>query len=608
MSKGTGRDGTGVDVPASGTGFDPVPSVDPPSSPLDVFEPEERHGRRWPRRLVLVVGIVLVLGAAYVGASYALGDRVPRGTTVAGVDLGGLTGDEAVARLQDELAGVSTEPIDVVANDVHATVDPATAGLVLDAQATVDTLIGVDLGQPQRLWRQLAGAGPAEPVTRVDESALEAAVDALTSSLSAPPVDGTVVFVDGTAQSTRAEDGWGLDTEGAAQALRAGWLDAARPLELPTTVVPPDITQEETDRALSDVAQHVTSAPVSVMVGERLAMLQPADLAAVSSFIPQDGDLVLQVDGDAVMERVLAQLPDLLTPAQDAHFEFQGDAPVIVPGAAGTTLDPQALSEAVSTAAVAGDRTAHVDLVPTDPAQSTKALEDLGIKEIVSEFSTPLTSETQRTINIRKGAEKITGVLVRPDETFSLTEALGPIDAAHGFVPAGAIVSGEHTDAWGGGLSQISTTTYNAAYLAGFEDVEHHPHSEWFARYPEGREATIYTGVLDMRWKNNTPYGALVQSWIADNRVYVRIWGTKYWTVESETSPRSGVVQPTTVYSQSPTCTPSSAGNPGFAVTVTRRLYLNGELKDTEKHSWRYKPQNRVVCGAPPEPDEAPEG
>ena len=87
-----------------------------------------------------------------------------------------------------------------------------------------------------------------------------------------------------------------------------------------------------------------------------------------------------------------------------------------------------------------------------------------------------------------------------------------------------------------------------------------------------------------MRWKNNTPYGALIQAWVANNRVYVRVWGTKYWTVESITSPRSNVVQPTTVYSQSPTCEASAAGNPGFTVTVTRKTSLNGELEKTESN------------------------
>ncbi len=189
---------------------------------------------------------------------------------------------------------------------------------------------------------------------------------------------------------------------------------------------------------------------------------------------------------------------------------------------------------------------------------------------------------------------------MRPGETFSLTEALGPIDAAHGFVEAGAIINGEHSDAWGGGLSQLSTTTFNAAFLAGFKDVEHHPHSEWFARYPEGREATLFTGSLDMQWENDTPYGALVQAWVEGGRLHVRVWGTSYWTVATTTGPRSNVVRPTTVYSQSATCEAQSSGNPGFTVTVTRTVSRDGEVHSDESWTVRYKPQNAVVCGPAP--------
>jgi len=235
--------------------------------------------------------------------------------------------------------------------------------------------------------------------------------------------------------------------------------------------------------------------------------------------------------------------------------------------------------------------------VPSDPAQSTEKLQALGITELVSEFSTPLTNEPLRTENLAIGAGKITGTLVLPGETFSLTDALGPVTAAAGFNDAWVIVNGEHIKGIGGGLSQMSTTTFNAAYLAGFEDVEHTPHSEWFTRYPEGREATIYIGSIDMKFKNTSPTGALLRSWIEAGRLHVAIWGTKYWTVESSTSGRSRVVAPTTVHSTSPTCTSQSAGNPGFTVTVTRVLKLNGEVKETTHRTTHYKPQNAVVCG-----------
>ncbi|GIG28603.1 VanW family protein [Cellulomonas marina] len=582
--------------------FDRVPGEAPAPSPLDAFEPE-RPPRRG-RRALVAVGVPVLLLGAYAGASWALADRVPRGASVAGVAIGGLGADEAVRALEDGLADRAAEPVAVTAQDVRAQVQPAEAGLTLDARATVDALTGFDLLQPAHLWYQLVGVGAREPVTTVDEDRLEAAVEALEGPLALAPVDGAVLFVDGAPERTDAAEGWSLDAAGAREVLVADWLDAAQPLPLPTEVVEPAVDDEAAQAALVEVAEPLVSAPVSVQVRDRLAVLEPATLAAAARMVPQDGGLVLDLDGAALADAVLAQVPDLLTPAADARFEFVDDRPVVVPGTPGTSLDAEALAAAVTAASTAEERTAAVELVETDPEQSAQELEALGVTQVVSEFATPLTSEPRRTVNITNGAAKINGTLVRPGEEFSLTEALGPIDAAHGYVEAGAIVSGEHTDAWGGGLSQVSTTTFNAAYLAGMVDVEHKPHSEWFSRYPAGREATIFTGVLDMRWANDTPHGALVQAWVSDGQMHVRLWGTPYWTVETSTSGRSRVVQPTTVYSQSPTCEPQSAGNPGFTITVTRTKSAQGVEPRTEQETWTYKPQNQVVCG--PDPADAP--
>lgn len=578
----------------------PVPMQQREPSMLDVF-PVQEHRRRWPLRLAIVIGVLVLLAAAYVGMSYALRDKVPHGATVAGVAIGGLTSSDAVHRLSTQLADATNRPLTVTANDVQGEIDPVSAGLAFDPQATVDGLTGLQLTDPGRLWRQIVGIGAVTPVTTVDATALASAVNNLAGTLSADPVDGSIVFVDGAPHATPAADGWKVDQEKAVRQIADTWLVAARPLTLPTATVAPAITQAETDRALTDVAQIVSGGPVSVTIGSQSATLAAPVLAANASFVPQGGALVLQMNGQALTDALLAQVPGVLTPAADAHFEYQNDAPVIVPGQPGTTLDPTQVATAVAAAATkATDRTATVDLVPTDPSQSIAALQALGIKEVVSEFSTPLTSDHIRDINIKQGAANISGVLVRPGETFSLTQALGPVDTAHGFVEAGVLVAGEHKNGMGGGLSQLSTTTFNAAYFAGFEIVEHTPHSQWYSRYPEGRESTLATGLIDLKWMNNSPYGALVQSWVANGRLYVRIWGTKYWTVQSTTSARSHVQQPTTVYSQSPTCTPEGKGNPGFTVTVNRKVYLGTELR--VDHSWTttYQPQNQTVCGPPP--------
>src|SRR5450756_3158953 len=111
---------------------------------------------------------------------------------------------------------------------------------------------------------------------------------------------------------------------------------------------------------------------------------------------------------------------------------FENDQPVLRPGAPGTAIDPAALARAVQKAGLsATDRTARVALVPTDPKQSTAAMQALGVKEKVSEFATPLTNEPIRTLNLINGASKMSGQLVRPGETFSTTKALSPVSYTH---------------------------------------------------------------------------------------------------------------------------------------------------------------------------------
>jgi vancomycin resistance protein YoaR len=548
-----------------------------------------------------IVASVVVLAGAYVGALWLLADRVPSGTVVAGVEIGGLDKAAAVRRLTDGLASATTAPIPVAAGDKRTALDPVAAGLRLDAEATVAQVTGFGL-EPSRLWHQVFGGGPLDPVTTVDGAELDSVLAQVTSALTTAPVDGTVVFVDQQVRTTAPADGTSVDVPAARQLLVSQWLTAPRPVQLPTAVVTPSIGQGEVDRTVREVARLVATAPVTVQVGDQSAELPVSVLTAAASFVPKDGTLTLQMDGKLLVDAVMARTTDLLTPAADAKFSFVNDQPVVVPGTPGTRLDPDTLATAVAAAATAELRNARVSLVPTEPAESEATLASLGITEIVSEFDTPLTSDHIRTINIANGASKLNGLLIRPGETFVLSEALGPIDAAHGYVQAGAVVNGEHTTAWGGGLSQISTTTYNAAYFAGMKIVAHTPHSEYYSRYPPGREATIFTPTIDMKWTNDTPYGALIQAWVdpTANNVHVRIWGTKYWTVQSTTSGRWNVHAPTTVYSQSPTCHPQRAGNPGFTVRVRRVVLLGDQVHSDETWTVSYKAQNAIVCGAAP--------
>ncbi|PFG42485.1 putative peptidoglycan binding protein [Isoptericola jiangsuensis] len=577
---------------ASGTGGTPPTS----GSPLEGLTGDGAPSRL--PRVLLGAGLgVVVLAGLYAGAQWFVADDVAQGTTVAGVDVGGLSADEAVAALDAELGPRAVEPVPVRAGDASGTLDPTAAGLTLDAQATVDSVTGFTL-DPGRLLDHVVGGDAVAPVVDVDRTALGGAVEATAASLAKEPVDGTVRFTGGEPVATDPEDGTSVVVDAAEDALVAGWLVTTGEIELPVEAVPPAIDQADTDAALAE-AEEVVSGPVTVEVGGQNPELPARVLARSTSFVAQEGELVTTFDGDRLTSAVVERTNDLLQEPDDAHFEFSGGEPVIVGGQTGTTLDPAQVADSVGEAATSDERTAAVELVEQDPEDTRDSLAELGVDEVISEFSTPLTSEPIRTKNLIRGAELVNGTLVKPGETFSLVDTLSPIEVSNGYFAAGVVNNGIHSDAVGGGLSQMATTTYNAGFFAGFDDVEHRQHSYWFSRYPAGREATIYVGSIDMKFKNDTPYGALMQAYVSGGRLHVKVWSTTYYEVEASDSGKQNVVPASTIdRSGDAGCEAYPGGEDGFDITVYRKVYLEGELVKDESDYWRYKPDDAVSCSA----------
>lgn len=164
--------------------------------------------------------------------------------------------------------------------------------------------------------------------------------------------------------------------------------------------------------------------------------------------------------------------------------------------------------------------------------------------------------------------------------------------------PSGVVSNGFNSEAMGGGLSQLSTNTFNIGYLAGLTDVEHKPHSKYFERYPMGREATLWDGTIDMQWKNNTPYGVVIDNWVADGQVHSQLWSTKYWDVETTTSAPFAYVQASTKNNPAADCVASNYTEPGFSVTVSRTVSRDGVVNeaDSGSYTWTYQPVHAVTC------------
>ena len=146
-------------------------------------------------------------------------------------------------------------------------------------------------------------------------------------------------------------------------------------------------------------------------------------------------------------------------------------------------------------------------------------------------------------------------MIVKPGETFSLNGATEPRDEAHGYLEAGIISEGHASRGVGGGVSQVATTLYNAAYFAGMADVTHKPHSFYISRYPPGREATVFEGAIDMKFKNDGPTGVMIQTAWTPTSLTIRLYGTKRYDVTSRRA--RGRTRPSPPRSTSPRGSPA---------------------------------------------------
>ncbi len=541
-----------------------------------------------------------MIAGVYVGAAYALADRVPFNTTAAGVDIGGRSAEEAVALLEEEVGPRALAPVEVSVGEDVGSLDPVVAGLTLDLPATVGSVTGLSL-EPARMWRHVVGAGRLRLVTDADDAALAAALTRVGDSFDVEPVEGDVTFPGGIPTRVDPLEGREVDVPGAAAAVRSMWLATDGPVPLPADTRSVTVGEADVEAGMV-LAQAAVAEPLVVVVGDREVALGPEAFGPTLAMDPAaDGTLALGVDGAGLRAVTLAADPGLEQAPADAQVVLAGGVPTVVPGALGRSLPEDALATAAVGALQPGtDRRAVVEGAVVEPALTTEEAEALGVKEVVSTFSTNYPDNPDRTNNLAIASQAINGTLILPGESFNLNDALGERTTDKGYRAAGVISDGVLTQGVGGGVSQVSTTTYNAAFFAGLDITAFKPHSFYIPRYPAGRESTLnWSPRIDMAFTNDTDTAILVQAGVGGGEITVTFWGTKTWDVESVQSPRRNPTTGTTVYDPSSRCSGQSA-IPGFTIDTTRIWRQAGAEVKRETNTWRYLAADRIICG--PEP------
>jgi vancomycin resistance protein YoaR len=542
---------------------------------------------------------VVVLAGCYLALALFLGRHVASNTTVGGVPIGGMSPAAAQTTLERQLRPEARATVVLKAGDRTVELDPAGAGLALDLQGTVEGLTGFTL-KPSDLWDHLTG-GQEEPLrTSVDRERLEAALATAGKPLEVAVREGSITFPDGKLTVVEPVAGSRLSVGGTADAVAQRWpAEGAIGARLDTTA--PKVSAEEVQRATDEFARPAVSGPVTVVAGTKRFSVRPVAYGpALSVQADAQGHLAPAVDDAKLVSAVRKAAADagVEKEPRDARITFSGTTPVVVPSAVGSRLDDASVVSAFVPALTAPDRTAKVSVAVAQPELTTAEAEKIKPKEVISTFTTSFPYNPPRTENITIAARALNGTYVAPGKGFSLNEVLGQRTAAKGYNSAPVIENGRLTKDFGGGISQLSTTLFNAVFFSGARIEEHHPHSFYISRYPEGREATISWPEVDNRFTNDTGYGILIQAGVSGNSVTVTFHGTKVWDIDAVKGPRRNVVQPKNITDDRAGCVPQSP-TPGFDVTVTRIFKKGGAEVKRSTFNTHYIPEDNVRCTHP---------
>lgn len=547
-----------------------------------------------------VVGLVAVAGGAYVVDLAISSGQSPRGVSVAGIEVGGLSRGEAAQLLGAQADLIQGQTLTVTIGDVTADVVPARAGLTVDLDATLD-LIGEQPLNPLTRLTSFFRSRDVSAITIVNKPALTAAVGELQSQAQREPVEGAIVLADGEAVETVPVAGQKLaDPAAAAEALAEGWF-AGQPITLAASTVPVRSSPAQVREVLAEVAEPAVSGDL-VVTGHAggQAVLTPQQAGEVLRFeLDKDGVLAPVFDPAAAVRILAPQLAGTETPTVEATVRLAGGRPTVVASKDGERINWDKTLETLPALLASADPAARA--VPAAyehaPAAFTTAdAEEMGIKEVISEYTTGGFSYASG-VNIRQVAADVNGAVVRPGDTFSLNGFTGPRGTAQGYVESGIINHGRADNAVGGGISQFATTLYNASYFAGMEDAGHTEHSYYISRYPAAREATVFEGAIDLQFRNDSATGVLIETIGTSSDITVRIWGTKTVDVESKNGGRWAPTQPNTVTVTDPSCSPSG-GAPGFTTSDTRTIKdaKTGKQLSSATRNVRYDPQPIVIC------------
>jgi len=564
--------------------------------------------------LILLLPIVV-----YLTDRAANSGEIPRNVSVVGLDVGGLSRDDAIVVVREYETNLKSEKATFVVSGSTYELDPTSVGLTADVDGAVDVAMnqrsgGVISGFVPwiRGFNEHVDVGLAVSVDdeAIDEHLREWEQEAIEN----PAYEGSVAIVGDTIDFEYPRIGERIDRPAAVALVDTVLTVPERAVtELPLTDSVPELTAADIDEAVATLRRMV-SRPILLYNEERNVVLtvKPDEISSATVVeVVEDSPARVEIslDVDRVAEILEPHRATLELPPVNADFDvdIETNEVTIIPSKNGTVLDPESATVELLAAAASGEGSgALVFADGAEPQFTTADAEAFGPLDLVSEFTTK-TPGVERVHNIHLMADTIDGYVVWPGEEFSINEVVGPRTEAKGYQRDGAIINGEvvccdEPANVGGGVSQYGTTIYNAIFFGCYEDLEHSPHSIYISRYPEGREATLGFPQPDVRFRNDTDAPVIIRNtYDGNSTITVKFYGNNGGRhCEAERSERSNYTDPKTVYEANASISPgsetvTSKGSQGWTVTVTRIMTMPDGTVIREPYTHRYRGSFRRI-------------
>ena len=528
---------------------------------------------------VLLGGALLIIFGVCIGAAFLYEQRFQEtfypGVSVGSLGLGGKTYDEAqdflvhVLRpyneqgivVQFEDRAVSFLPVNI------APFDPDIAREVYRFEENKSLEHAWSVGRRGPLARQILEKvralfiGKEVPLNySVDSELLVGVLDENFADLEEPAENAEVVFIDRTQELSidKEKDGWVFDRDLFVQKFKQSISKTEfGPVEIVQKNDYPDVSSVDIEPLLPQIEELISIRSLTLTYNNKKWTVSKElfrdwlnfisrDKAseAISSLFSESGmvagekiEKVLSINEEKLLAFLDEEVRgDIKVFPQEAKFEINAATKEVVKlqgGAPGKDIDILTTRKAIEEAVFVNRKTSiEIATVEVEPRVTEANIWDLGISEIIgSGYSNMQGSPSNRRHNIAVGAAALHGLLIAPQEEFSLLKALGEIDAASGYLPELVIKGNKTIPEYGGGLCQIGTTTFRATLSTGLPVTQRRNHSYQVPYYNDadglpGTDATIYDPAPDYRFLNDTENYVLIQTRIETNDIYFDFWGT----------------------------------------------------------------------------------